>query len=353
MSSHRRLLSRAPLAVLALSGALVASASAAAIAQESPNPTEFEGVRVGQILFSNNPSQLAYGRGVEEYLAQYGIEVTTVNGDISPQTQADQVSDFIAAGVDVILLQPVDPAAAVTPIQEAQAAGVPILTWGIKPDDSVTTPFVELNEYEATFEAGVIAAQTAQELWPDDPLGMVLVDIPTLPLCHDLRVGGFRDGVLSVDPDAEIVAEVDGKGDQLSSTTVMEDVISSGNPFNLVIGCNGPMTLGALGALEAAGRGKAVDNVPVSEFVVSIDGSLPEVTELLDPESALALTVLLTPVDNAAKVGDMAIKLLRGEIGPTDPYLDKTGSSVLGPDCEAVNTALREQYYQEEEVPCP
>jgi ribose transport system substrate-binding protein len=310
-------------------------------------------VRVGQILFSNNPSQLAYGRGVEEYLGQYGIEVTTVNGDINPQTQADQVSDFIAAGVDVILLQPVDPAAAVTPIQEAQAAGVPILTWGIKPDESVTTPFVELNEYDATFEAGVIAAQTAQELWPDDPLGMVLVDIPTLPLCHDLRVGGFRDGVLSVDPDAEIVAEVDGKGDQLSSTTVMEDVISSGRPFNLVIGCNGPMTLGALGALEAAGRGQAVDKVPVSEFVVSIDGSLPEVTELLDPESALALTVLLTPVDNAAKVGDMTIKLLRGEIGPTDPYLDTTGSSVLGPDCEAVNTALREQYYQEEEVPCP
>ena len=211
---------------------------------------------------------------------------------------------------------------------------------GHKARRSVTTPFVELNEYEATFEAGVVAARPHRTV-ADDPLGMVLVDIPTLPLCHDLRVGGFRDGVLSVDPEAEIVAEVDGKGDQLTSTTVMEDVISSGKPFNLVIGCNGPMTLGALGALQAAGRGKAVDNVPVSEFVVSVDGSLPEVTELLDPESALALTVLLTPVDNAGKVGEMAIKLLRGEIGATDPYLDKTGSSVLHPDCEAVNTALR------------
>lgn len=337
---------------LALVGMLVATTASAVTAQE-PDPTEFEGVRVGQILFSNNPSQLAYGRGVEEYLAQFGIEVITVNGDIDPQQQANQVSDFIAAGVDAILLQPVDPAAAVTPIQEAQAAGVPILTWGIKPDDAVTTPFVELNEYEATFAAGVEAAQTAQELWPDDPLGMVLVDIPTLPLCHDLRVGGFRDGVLSVDENAEIVAEVDGKGDQLSSTTVMEDVISSGRPFNLVIGCNGPMTLGALGALEAAGRGKAVDNVPLTEYVVSIDGSLPEVQELLDPESALVLTVLLTPVDNARKVGDMLLKLLRGEIGPTDPYLDTTGSTVLQPDCEAVNEALREQYFQEEPIPCP
>ena len=51
--------------------------------------------------------------------------MNTVNGDISPE-QADQVSDFIAAGMDVNLLQPVDSAAAVTPIQEAQAAGVPI-----------------------------------------------------------------------------------------------------------------------------------------------------------------------------------------------------------------------------------
>lgn len=350
MSEHRRYGSRVPIAALAMGAALVASNSLA-FAQDAPDPTEFAGKRVGQILFSNNPSQLAYGRGVEEYLAQYGVDVTTVNGNIDPQEQANQVSDFIAAGVDAILLQPVDPVAAVTPIQEAQNAGVPILTWGIKPDAAVTTPFVELNEYEATFAAGVEAAETAKKLWPDQPLGMVLVDIPTLPLCHDLRVGGFRDGVLSVDESATEIT-VDGKGDQLASTTVMEDVLSSGRPFNLVIGCNGPMSLGALGALEAAGRGKAESGVPLTEFLVSVDGSPPEVEKLLDPESSLALSVLVTPVDNAAKVGAMAIKLFRGEIDATEAYVDKTSSQVLHRDCEEVNTALREQYYQEEDLPC-
>ena len=48
---------------------VVASASVVAIGRDVPDPTEFEGVQLGQILFSNNPSQLAYGRGVEEYLA--------------------------------------------------------------------------------------------------------------------------------------------------------------------------------------------------------------------------------------------------------------------------------------------
>jgi len=341
------------LAVVAGLAGLLAATTPMAAQGQSPDPAEFAGKRVGQILFSNNPSQLAYGRAVEEFAARYGIEVTTVNGDINPQTQADQVADFIAAGMDAILLQPVDPAAAVTPIQEAQAAGVPILTWGIKPGDAVTTPFVELNEYQTTFQAGAEVAQAAKAQWPDQPLGMVLVDIPTLPLCHDLRVGGFRDGVLSVDPTAAIVAEVDGAGDQLTSTTVMEDVLASGKAFNLVVGCNGPMTLGALGALEAAGRGKAVDNVPETEYVVSIDGSPPEVEKLLDPTSSLVLSVLVTPVDNARHVGEMLLKLFRGEIGATDPYLDLTGSLVLHPDCAEVNAALREQYFQEEDVPCP
>lgn len=339
---------------LVCSGMLVLTASASSLAQDgSPDPAEFAGKRVGNVLYSNNPSELAHARGIEEYAAQFGIEVTSVDGAVNPQKQADQVADFIANGMDAIIFQPVDPAAAVTPIQEAQAAGIPIVTWAIKPGEGVTTPFVEVYEYEQTFQAGAEAAQLAKQLWPDQPLGMVLVDIPTLPLCHDLRVGGFRDGVLSVDPEAQIVAEVDGKGDQLESTTVMEDVISSGRAFNLVVGCNGPMSLGALGALEAAGRGKAVDKVPQTEVVVSIDGSPPEVSKLLDPNSSLMSTVMVTPKTTGSMIGEMLVGVLRGEIGATDPYVAQAPGLVLHPDCAAVNAALREEFYQEEDVPCP
>lgn len=346
---------RHPMSLAVGLGALLVSAMPLSASAQSPSadPSEFAGKRVGNVLYSNNPSELAHARGIEEYLGAYGIEVISVDGAVNPQKQADQVADFIASAVDLIIFQPVDPAAAVTPIQEAQAAGVPIVTWAIKPGDAVTTPFVEVYEYEQTFQAGAEAAQLAKELWPDQPLGMVLVDIPTLPLCHDLRVGGFRDGVLSVDPAAAIVAEVDGKGEQLESTTVMEDVISSGRPFNLVVGCNGPMSLGALGALEAAGRGQAVDKVPQTEIVVSIDGSPPEIEKLLSPTSSLMRSVMVTPVDNAGKIGEMVIGVLRGEIGATDPYVAKAGGLVLHPDCAEVNAALAAQFYQEEDVPCP
>jgi ABC-type sugar transport system substrate-binding protein len=113
------------------------------------------------------------------------------------------------------------------------------------------------------------------------------------------------------------------------------------------------MSLGALGALEAAGRGRAIDKVPQTEIVVSIDGSPPEVEKLLDPNSSLMSTVMVTPKANAEKIVTMLVGVLRGEIGPMDPYVAQAGGLVLHPDCDEVNAALRDQFYQEEDVPCP
>lgn len=314
-----------------------------------------EGLSIGQILYSSNESQMAHARHVEEYAASLGMKVRTVDGQIDPQVQTEAVSDFVSANLDGILLQPVDPAAAVVPIEQAQQAGIPIATWAIKPADEVTTPFLELNEYDTTFEAGVNAANAIAEYFPGAQARIVVLDIPTVPLCSELRVQGFVDGVLSVAKDGEVVARLDGVGDRESSTNVMEDLLQTGADFNIVSACNGEMLLGALGALRAAGRGEAVDNVPVTEYLFSIDGTSAEIEELMDPSSPVVETMALAPRENARAFVDILVKMMSGEIGMTEAYLEKTGaagSRLLGPDCTVLNQFMSEQYFVDNAVSC-
>lgn len=318
---------------------------------DSGEASALEGKKLGLVLYSTDAYQLAEARHIEEYAESQGASVQRIDGKIDPEVQANAISDLIAAGVDGILFQPVDPAAAVGPIREAQAADIPLTTFAIKPDEAVTTPFLELNEYETTFQAGVNAANEVKELFPDDPVRVIAIDIPTVPLCSELRVEGFIDGVQSVDPSAEVIARPDGKGDRLTATNVMEDLIQRDPDFNIVMACNGEMLLGVLGALEAAGRGKAENKMPESEYLFSIDGSPAEIEKLVDPSSALMETMILQPQENGRKWLDLLTKVMTGELAPDEDYTEKVGSLLLSPDCAEVAGILEEQYF--EGVDCP
>lgn len=305
-----------------------------------------EGKRICQVLWGADRYQLAHGERMEEYGEELGLEVQTIDGQQDATIQANAIEDCIANDVDGIAFQPFDPAGAIAPIQAAQEAGVPLATWAIKPDPAVTTPFLELNEYETTFEAGVNAANRVKEIFPGEPLRVVALDIPTVALCSELRIQGFVDGVLSVDPSAEIVARPDGKGNRLDSTNVMEDIIQRDPDFNIVTACNGEMLFGGLAALEAAGRGKAVDKVPQSEYAFVIADGVTEIEAFLDPTSPIMQVAMLSPKDNARKFLDLLIRVMNGEIGPEEAYVESTGSLLLPtePNCAEINDLLVEQY---------
>jgi ABC-type sugar transport system substrate-binding protein len=307
-------------------------------------PTGTEGLRIGQVIWGADRYQLAHARAVEEYAEELGIEVQTIDGQQDATVQANAIEDLIAADVDGILFQPFDPAGAVAPIRAAQEAGIPLATWAIKPDPAVTTPFLELNEYQTTFDAGVNAVNKVKEIFPGDPIRVVALDIPTVALCSELRIQGFVDGVLSADPDAEIVARPDGEGNRLASTTVMEDQLQRDDDFNIITGCNGEMLFGGLAALEEVGRGEAVDKVPVSEYAFVIADGVTEVEAFLNPSSPIMQVAVLAPRSNGRRFLDMLIKYINGEI-PQD-HVETTGSLLLpaDADCETVNELLVAEY---------
>jgi ABC-type sugar transport system substrate-binding protein len=321
--------------------------SAASGSANSSAETSLEGKTVGQVLFGVDAYQENHAKFFEERAEELGLEVQTVNGENSPTTQDRVARDLLRADMDGMIIQPPDPVAAVGTIQAIQAEDVPLLIWGNGEVPGIEAPYVSLDEREQTFEAGKNAATWVKENMPGEPIQMVVIDIPGVAICEDYRMGQFIEGAKSVDPGLEIVAQPNGAGVRAQSKKVMEDVLRSGKDFNIMTACNGESALGAISALEAAGRGKATgstpnDKKPESEYIFTIDGSPAEVQKLLDPGSSVMEVLMLTPYENARKLADLVAQNMKGELDPT--FRDGIGGILTGPDCEEANTLLEREY---------
>jgi ABC-type sugar transport system substrate-binding protein len=303
-------------------------------------------LRIGEVFFQTDPFQVALEAWAKRHAEEMGIELLSCNSEAKPELGINCVNDWIAQDLDGIIYAPADPAAAVAPVQDAQKAGVPLIAVVIKPNEPAQMPFVTVNEREQTVEAGKRAATAVQELFPDQKVGVLALDLPNLPICKELRMGGFIEGVKSVAPDAEI-HDIGAKGDRLDATNKTTDLIQSGREFNIVTACTGEMVQGAIAALKAAGRGKAQDKTPESEFVFAIDGDKTQMEQLLDPTSPVMLSMGLTPKQQAKTQIDLLLKVVDGTIPPDSTEEAAAEGQLVEPNCDAVNAYLTEQYLEE------
>lgn len=295
---------------------------------------------VGSILYSPDGYQAAHGKAMEQYGKEIGVNIKTCNSNAEVATQLQCVTDMVSSQVDAVVMQPIEPAAAAGMVQQLQGAQIPVVTWAIGPVPGVEVPFVPLAEFEQSKEAGARAAEWVKKNFSTTPK-IVVLGVPNNTNCAN-RENGFIEGAKAVDSATELVARPNGKGLRLESAGAMADVIGSSKDFNIVTGCNGESTLGALQALREAGRGKATDKKPKTEYLFSVDGTPDEINELVNPESPLMETLALTPYDNVRVLLDTAVKLQKGEIDAS--HKAELKDVFLPTDCPKVNEILKKQY---------
>jgi ribose transport system substrate-binding protein len=88
--------------------------------------------------------------------------------------------------------------------------------------------------------------------------------------------------------------------------------------INIVYGASADHALGAIAALEAAGRGKAKDGKCLTEIVVGTDATEAELIKVFDPQSSFKITQGLQPAVNGAAEVDLMVKIKKGEIQMTE-----------------------------------
>jgi ABC-type sugar transport system substrate-binding protein len=195
-------------------------------------------------------------------------------------------------------------------------------------------------------QAGRNAGEWLQANRPGETARVVIFDILTLPLCKEGRMDNFLGGLEEVmgEDNVEIVFRDTVEHVRDQSQARMEDLLQVEQDFNVFTACGADGVLGGIAALQAAGRARAEDKVPVTEYIFTIDGTPSELELLFDPNSSVMETYTLTPKLAGTEAIEGLRKIMAGEYEMTEEVVIPLPGTLLPPDCNEVALIFEEQY---------
>ncbi len=269
---------------------------------------------IGQVFWGLHDSyQHAHQVQTEKYLTELGIEYIPIDGQMKPEVQTAAMEDLIARKVDGIICQAYDQVSMELSIQMAQDAGIPVVSFVNVSAGDVLYPSVEISEEAGAIEMGRIVGEKFKETFPDTQVKLVTISDPSVEWAHNQRTLAFVKGLEEVHADLDYVYN-GGKSDREIAYSTMEDVMQRDPGVNVIFGYDAENGLGAIAALESAGRGQAEDYVVATEMVASVDGSTAEILQVMDPSSSYVGTLALRPRENARACVDLMLKIINGEM---------------------------------------
>ena len=226
---------------------------------------------------SNNPWRIAETRSMREEAARLGHQFVYTDAASSAAKQAADVSSMIAQGVDVIFLPPREDKPLVPVILAARKAGIPVILLDRDVDHTMAKPGEDYVTFIGSdfIEEGRRVAEWLSKNAGDKTLIIEIEGTVGSSPAND-RKKGFDDFIKQF-PRFKIVASQSGDFSRDKGRQVAETLIQSHPQANIIYCHADEMAMGAIAALEAAGRKPGKD-----VLVVSIDGERDGVQAILD-----------------------------------------------------------------------
>ncbi|RZI93119.1 MAG: sugar ABC transporter substrate-binding protein [Microbacterium sp.] len=207
-----------------------------------------ERITVGVTVYDMSSFITQGKEGMEAYAAANNIELqwNSAGGDVS--TQANQVDQYVSAGVDAIIIVPVQADSLGPQVGAAQAQDIPVIAvntslTGVEVDASVQPDDVAAGKQEATQMVEALGGE-----------GNVVVLQGPLGSSPQLDRGEGIDSVLAENPGLKLLAQDTANWKRDEAVNKMKNWISAfGDDIDGVISQNDDMALGAIQALREAG----------------------------------------------------------------------------------------------------
>ena len=310
--------------------------------EDAPPPVEDSGVFIGSIPITlrhdvhGNTAIWAEQIARERYGARF--EIIDPDQDLSRSIAA--VETFVAMGADGIILHPVTEDGVREIIQYVRSLDINIMTYNVFAS-CMQVPALLIDEASLAFEMGADMAKKWMEVHPDIPVAAGIVGWTDIMFCFDNRGGPWIMGVHSVVDNLPTPADGaavfrNSAGDELYGATfwlhgggnlevaqqVTADAITMHPEVNIIYGTNVSNGLGVLAAYQEAGRGIAVDGLPLTELIASTDASAGELRFLADPTSSLKYALGMQPKNFAIAQVTMIMELINGTLD-NDVYYER------------------------------
>lgn len=277
-----------------------------------------ENVGVSMALFDDN--FLTVLRNGIQKLAddsdEVDVQIEDAQNDVAKQL--DQINNFIASGVDAIIVNPVDTSATQAMTDAAAAAGVPLVYVNREPVNVDTLPdnqaFVASDERESGTLETIEVCRLLEEKGKNPANIYVMMGelsnqaaVQRTADIHDVMEGG------KCAVELKIIDEQTANWSRDEAQDLMTNWLSTGTAFDALISNNDEMAIGAIQAMKAAGTN--MEDVIVGGVDATQDALLAMAAGELD------VTVFQDAAGQGAGALDAALKLARGEAVEQKVYI--------------------------------
>ncbi|WEX11980.1 ABC transporter substrate-binding protein [Chelativorans sp. AA-79] len=284
-----------------LCGAALAAAMAGSAAAKDLNSI---GISVGLL---GNPFFVATIKGIEDRAREINpdVKITSVSADYDLNKQVSQIDSFIAAGVDIIMLNAVDASAIAPAVQKAKDAGIVVAAF------DVSAPGADVTVMTNNVKAGEIACQ-----YIVDQIGgegnVIIINGPQSSSIID-RVKGCKS-VFEQNPGINILSDdQNGQGSREGGLDVMQGLLTRFDDIDAVFAINDPTGIGAELAARQLNR---------TDFIITAVDGAPDIEQALKTgNSMIKASASQDPYVMAGQALEMGYKALQGETPDPDTVL--------------------------------
>ncbi|MBY0136110.1 substrate-binding domain-containing protein [Paracoccus yeei] len=287
---------------------ILAAASVAALM--AAGAARAETIAVSMQSFDNN-FQTLLRQGLQKRADEVGgvaLQIEDAQTDVAKQL--NQVNNFIALGVDAIILTLADTSAAPGISAAAESAGIPLVYLNLQPANIDSLPETQAYVGSREAESGALGAKAACDLLKaQGKADSAQVYILMGDLAHEAtreRTQSAKDTLAAGDcKGATIADEQPAAWQRTNALDLTTNWITSGRPIDAILANNDEMAIGAIQALKAAGT-------PMQDVVVvGIDATADGLAAM--GAGDLDVTVFQNAAGQAASAMDAALALARGQ----------------------------------------
>ena len=273
---------------------------------------------------SNNPWRIAQTKSMQDEARKRNWQLVYTDAAGSAAKQVADVNSMIAQKVDAIFLAPREEKPLIPAVMAAKRAGIPVILLDRSVDPSLAKPGEDYITFIGSdfIEEGRRAGEWLTKAMNGKANIIELQGTTGSSPANDRRTG-FANFIKN-HPDMKIVASQSGDFARDKGRQVAETLLQSNPTANAIYAHNDEMAIGAIAALEAAGKKPGQDVT-----IVSIDGTRDALQAIIDGK--MGATVECSPFFGPAAF-DTLVRYANGETIPPkiineDRFFDKTNAS--------------------------
>lgn len=269
------------------------------VPQEEEEEEEIVSYKFGFSCISmENPYYETLEASIREAIEESGSTLISRDPKGDSTAQIQQIRDMIADGIQAIFLCPVDWEKIAPALTELKEADIEIINLDTQVQDRE-----EVDAYVGSdnINAGVICGEKLIEAAPDGGQ-VVILECTTQNSIID-RINGFEETIAGKGFEVVERSETGGKKDE--TKTQMARILKEQDHITAVMCGNDQIALGALEAIEEAGRSEMM--------IYSVDGS-PKLKQELAKDGSLVVGIAAqSPINIGKSAVTVALQIMNGE----------------------------------------